>query len=132
MKGDSDHGVVLVEAKSYVDELYGSGTGAKGESLRRIRSSLEKTKQWLGVSDACDWTGSLYQTANRLAHLYFLRQIVGIPAWLVNVYFLNDRIRPTSKSVWSVGLRRVKDELGLNLERIDYVAEVFLGTSDAY
>ena len=34
--------------------------------------------------------GPLYQFPNRLAHLYFFREIVKVPAWLVNVCYLDD------------------------------------------
>ena len=38
----------------------------------------------------CDWSTRFYQYANRLAHLYFLRELNGFNAYLVFVNFLND------------------------------------------
>ena len=88
-------GVVLVEAKSYPDEVYGPGCQASPRSRKRIETALGQAKRWFGVSGHSDWTGPLYQSANRLAHLYFFREVAGVPAWLVNVYFLNDSHSPT-------------------------------------
>ena len=68
-------GCVLVEAKSHVSEVYGRGCFASGRSRFLICSSLARAKSWMGVKPETDWMGSLYQSANRLAHLYFLREI---------------------------------------------------------
>jgi hypothetical protein len=83
-------GILLVEAKSYPGEIYGSGCRASAKSKKKIEDALDKTKKWLGVSMDVDWTSPLYQSANRMAHLYFFREIVEIPAWFVKIYFLND------------------------------------------
>ena len=78
-------GVVLVEAKSYPKEMEGGGCKAEGASLGQIREALEEAKRWFAVPDSVDWLGPWYQFANRLAHVYFLRERHGIPTWLVNV-----------------------------------------------
>ena len=52
-------GVVLVEAKSYPAEVYGSGCQASLRSRKRIEAALRKTKNWLGVPEDLDWTGPL-------------------------------------------------------------------------
>lgn len=112
---DGRHGCVLVEAKSHVDEIYGIGCRASGDSLERILRALVRTKEWLGVAPDADWTGKLYQSANRYAHLYFLRVIAGIDAWLVNVYFVNDQHSnsPTTVQEWKPAIREVQQQLGL-------------------
>jgi hypothetical protein len=124
-------GVLLVEAKSYPDEVYGPGCGARSRrSLRMIDAALDETKCWLGVREDVDWMGRLYQSGNRLAHLYFFLQ-VGIPAWLVNVYFLNDpcpRYR-TTREEWNAALPQVKAELGV-ASFIPHSADVFLEAKD--
>lgn len=132
LSGDPSKGVVLVEAKSRVNEIYSGGIGAKGSSLRQIEKALAETKAWLAVPEFADWTGPLYQSANRLAHLYFLRQVAGVPAWLVNLYFLNDPYKPTTLKEWGIGLRRVKHELGLNEIVVPYFVELFLKSADSY
>lgn len=70
-------GVLLLEAKSHVSEISGSGCGAKADrSIQKIEASLAMTRLWLGASSAANWKGELYQTANRLAHLYFFREVL--------------------------------------------------------
>lgn len=120
------NGVVLVEAKSHPAEMYSTGSRATADSRERIEVALTATKRWLGTSDDCDWTGSLYQYANRLAHLYFFRELAHVPAWLVNVYFLNDSHSPTSLKEWQDALTWARGELGLVRSRVPYAAELFL------
>lgn len=119
-------GVVLVEAKSHPSEIYGSGCQASPRSRGRIEAALDRTKRWLGVPEDVDWTGPLYQSANRLAHLYFFREVVNTPAWLVNVYFLGDPHSPTEREEWQTALAQVKAELGLTGIAVSHTAEVFL------
>ena len=119
-------GVVLVEAKSHPPEIYGGGCQALSESRKRIEQALWQTKYWLHASDHADWTGPLYQSANRVAHLYFLREIVKVPAWLVNVYFLCDPHSPTTREGWQVALTEVKAELGLDAIVVPHTTELFL------
>jgi hypothetical protein len=58
------------------------------------------------VQEGIVWTGfanpdsCLFQYTNRLAHLYFFRMILGIPAFLVNVHFTNDPYWPTDLEEW--------------------------------
>lgn len=97
------------------------------ESIKTIICALNLTKQWLGVSDKVDWTGRLYQRANRLAHLYFFREIVHVPAWLVNVYFFDDITwKPTSQKEWNSTISKMKAEMGLTGINVPYVAGIFL------
>lgn len=79
-----------------------------------------------------DWTGRLYQSGNRLAHLHFFRDFITnpVPAWLVNIYFLNDLHSPTSKSDWYQFLPGVKAELGIIGCNVPHTAEVFLEAKD--
>jgi hypothetical protein len=121
-------GVVLVEAKSHIAEMYAGGSKAKSGSraLEKIDVAIARTKAWLNVDSSADWRGShpyllngreykgsLYQMANRLAHLYFFRKILGIDAWLVNVYFVNDPYKPTSIADWQAGIANSKRALKL-------------------
>ena len=89
--GRTDNGqIILLEAKAHVGEMVGSPSQAGEKSLPLIRESLESVKSYVGTrSSRADWTTSFYQYANRLAHLYLLRTLNKVPAYLVNLYFLN-------------------------------------------
>jgi len=120
-------GFVLLEAKSHPEEIYGTGCRASPRSRKKIEAALEQTKRWLGIQANVDWIGPLYQSANRLAHLYFFREIVNLPAWLANIYFLNDPHSPTNREEWLAALAEVKQELGLSHITVPYTVDVFLG-----
>jgi hypothetical protein len=123
--GQTDWGYLIVEAKSYVDEMKSNCTASSGVSLAKIDAALAKTKTWLGVRQDIDWKRDLYQAANRLAHLYFLRQVVGVEAWLVNLCFMDDCHRRTSAAEWMAGLGAAKLRLGLPAT-IPWVSDVLV------
>jgi hypothetical protein len=120
-------GCLLIEAKSHVLEIYGGGCGASPASKQKIKAALDATKAWLGVSRHVDWTGRLYQSANRYACLYFLREVVGVQAFLINVYFVGDPISPTPLAIenWDAAIGLVNRELGL-ARAVPYSSTVFL------
>ena len=118
-------GVILVEAKSHISEIYGNGCQASLHSRPLIDKSLAAAKQWCGVPPDADWTGSLYQSANRLAHLYFVRERLRQPAWLVNLYFLDDPIGPANRDTWTAELQKVKAALGLT-SNVPFSIDLFL------
>lgn len=119
------YGVLLLESKGHVPEIFGSGCRAKAKSsVQRIDVSLAATRKWLGVDDRADWKGHLYQSANRLAHLYFFREVAKIDAWLVNVYFIDDPHCKTSESEWRAAVADVKKSLGVC--EIPFYADVYL------
>ena len=126
-------GIVLVEAKSYPEEMRGQGCNAERKSERRklIERSTKVAKDWFDADVSVDqWLGPYYQFANRLSHIYFLREIADIDAWLVNLCFVNDEtMYPTSKEDWKASLKRAKNELGLK-DEVRYVADVFLDARD--
>jgi hypothetical protein len=120
-------GVLLVEAKSHVPEIFGTGCGAEAaSSIKKIEQALAAAQQWLHVSQQPDWKGPLYQSANRIAHLYFFTEILRIEAWLVNVYFVDDHSipTPTSRTMWESGIADVKKSLGI--AEVPHCADVFL------
>ena len=82
--------IFIVEAKAHIEEIVSSSTQASKSSRLVIEESLRKTKTFLGVDQSIDWLGTFYQYTNRLAHLYLLRELNGINAYLVFLYFLND------------------------------------------
>jgi hypothetical protein len=118
-------GCILVEAKSHVPEMYSSGCGASIPSIPLIQSAIANTKAWLGVRPDADWLGRLYQSANRFAYLYFLREIGKIDAYLVNVYFMADPHSPTNQAQWNEGISAANDHLGI-VNRVPYSGSVFL------
>jgi hypothetical protein len=71
------------------------------------------------------WLGPLYQSANRLAHLYFLRDIGNIEAFLLNVYFVDDPHSRTTRQEWNDGIKLVNEQLGIT-NPIPYAGSVFL------
>ena len=90
-----------------------------------IERSLAEAREWFGAGPA-DWCGPLYQFANRLAHVYFLRERAGVPTWFVNVCFVNDPRTPTSEEEWRIELARAQRALGFSDAEIPFVANVFL------
>jgi len=120
-------GVLLVEAKSYPEEVYGSGCRATNhKSIKTIEHSLLVAQRWFGATTGSDWTGRLYQYANRLAHVYFLRQELGVDAWLVNLCFTDDMTtRSTKVADWEQILPTFKRELGFD-GKVPWVVDVIL------
>lgn len=127
-------GGLLVEAKANVPEIVSPGTSAVGKRRDLIESSLSETKAFLGVDDGIGWSGKLYQYANRLAHLYFLREINGQDAYLAFVYFTGDPDvnGPATIAEWQSALSVAKGVLGLpKRHRLSkYVADVFIDVSE--
>lgn len=122
---DGTEGVLLLEAKSHVPEVRGGGCAATSDSsLRQIDAAIKLARTWLQADSPLDWKGPLYQTANRIAHLYFFREILGVEAWLVNVYFVDDPHSTTSRRDWDLGLAVAKKDLGV--AAIPFCVNVFL------
>lgn len=126
----SDGRYLLIEAKANIPETL-SRCGAKDEkSKARINKSIKQTREFLKVKDPHDWN-NFYQYANRLAHLYFLREMLGMKAHMVFVYFCNDHTHiPTTCEQWQGALTLQKNLMGLNRHLLGkYVHEVFLDVS---
>jgi hypothetical protein len=122
--------VFLVEAKANVPEVVSPGTGASADSRRLIEQSLSEVKEFLRVDRDIVWSGRLYQYANRLAHLYLLRQLNAVPAYLIFVYFIGDEgvSGPRSVAEWKAALTVAKRVLGIS-ERNPlgrYTCDVFI------
>jgi hypothetical protein len=121
---------LLVEAKAYIEEEVSSPSGAGEKSQPLVRRSLDKVKEFLRSTSPHDWSRLYYQYTNRLAHLYFLRQLNRIDAYLVFVYFCHapDVPGPSSATEWQAANRLLKATLGLGkshrLSR--YIAEVYI------
>lgn len=125
--GCSPEGVVLVEVKSHISELGSSCAAESPVSRAKIEASLACTKRRIGVDARKDWMNGYYQAANRHAHLIFLRDL-GVQAWLVNVYFLNNHSIPfpATELQWRSALADVKKQMRLDGRFLDGVSELFL------
>ena len=122
--------VILVEAKANIPEIVSRGTSAGAKSKTLIENSLAETKRCLRVREDIPWSGRLYQYANRLAHLYLLRELNGVDAHLIFLYFTGaaDVNGPETVKEWTAAITVAKGVLGLGgrhpLHR--YVHDVFV------
>lgn len=113
--GRSDAGqVLLVEAKAHVAEVCSPGTQASGASRDLIARSLASVADSLGAKPLAPWPDAFYQLANRIAHLWFLRE-QGVDAWLALVDFLGDaEMRgPETEEAWDAAYHVANYVLGL-------------------
>ena len=131
--------LLLVEAKANIPELDSGPMKAEKEaSIKKIKKSLEETKKFLKVSSGTDWSQCFYQYANRLAHLYLLRELNCLDAYLVFVYFVGDWTRlpdedPVSREGWRAAISLAKRHLGIPRHSpwvFRNVKEVFIDLSD--
>lgn len=121
--------IILVEAKAHIPEMVSNPTGAGSGSLDKIRASLEETKRFLRSSSEVDWATCFYQYTNRLAHLYLLRELNAIPAYLLCVYFVNDEEMggPTTQSEWQGAIDLLETLLGVSEHKLaPYVIRAFV------
>lgn len=125
-------GYLLVEGKSYPDEVFGSGCQSPVGTPNRklIDDSLNWTKQQLRPEGQIDWTGRLYQSANRLAHVLFLQSHTGMPVWLANLCFTLDPRTPWSEADFQGCLKDIKRELGWPAGRVPHALDIFLPARD--
>lgn len=128
---------LLIEAKANIPEFDTSPTGATGTSLHKIRESLDETREFLGVRSKTDWSMCFYQYANRLAHLYFLRELNKVDAILVFVYFVGDTTvpgkDPVSHEGWQTAIGLATHHLGIRSQSPwirKNVADVFIDVDD--
>jgi hypothetical protein len=123
----------LVEAKANVPELV-SFCGAKDkESLKTISASLTETQRWLSCKEpSIDWKCGFYQYANRLAHLYFLKEKAHKEVYLVFLYFVEDSTYiSTSINAWKSALELQKKLMGLSARSLaGNVIDLFINTNE--
>ena len=128
---------LLIEAKANIPEFDSSPTGATGKSLSQIKKSLKETRHFLRISSKTDWTRCFYQYANRLAHLYYLRELNKLDATLIFVYFVNDDTvqgkKPVSREGWEAAIDLATHHLGIGTNSPwlrENVADVFIDVDD--
>ena len=108
--------ILMVEAKAHIPEMVTAPTQARGESARqKIQESLGRVKTFVNSKAPVDWSNSFYQYGNRLAHLYWMREVNGHDAYLVNLYFYNDREMngPESVAEWEAAIKLQEVFLGV-------------------
>ena len=138
--GKTDKGqVILLEAKAHVEEMVSSPTQASPKNLNLILKSLEKVKKHVRSHSDVDWSTAFYQYNNRLAHLYLLRHLNGIPAFLVNLHFLNaDEMLqdgftvPKTVDEWKAAITLQERFLGIHPKHAlsRYAIHAFVDTRD--
>lgn len=119
----------LVEAKANTKELTSSCRATDNQSVKLISKSISLTKKHLEVEEDYNWLKGSYQYVNRLAHLFFLRELHNVDAYLIMVYFINDYTHiKTSMKEWTVALSIQKSLLGLSANHPleCYIGEVFI------
>jgi len=123
-----DKAYFLVEAKAHVSEIISSSQAKSPRSISLINKSLNETKNYLKLKPHLDLSKGFYQYSNRLAHLYFLRELNGIPAYLVFVYFVNDHTHiPTTRDEWNGALQLMHSLLGTGRHKLKrYTIDVFI------
>lgn len=89
VRGDEGRqGVVLIEAKSRPEEfLLGKPRVQRRDRREQVQQALRITADSIGATRKWDLLSRFHDPANRLALLYFLKER-GVPAWLMNVYFV--------------------------------------------
>ena len=126
---DASRARVLVEAKANIPEVISSPTAAGPESKVLIDQSLREVATHLNVETWSDWSGTFYQYANRLAHLYLLHKVNRIDTWLVFAYFVGDDDvdGPDSEAEWKAAIQVLHGALGLKSHPLlSRVVDVFL------
>ena len=125
--------LLLVEAKANIPEFDSTPTRATENSLKKIKEALAETKKFLGVKSETDWSQCFYQYTNRLAHLYLLRKLNGLDAFLVFVYFVNDQTvrNPVSQEGWETAIALATKHLGIPHSRwvSENVKDLFIDVS---
>ena len=132
----SEGRILLVEAKANIPEFNSDPTGAGRHSLKRIRAAFAETREFLKVRKETDWSQCFYQYANRLAHLYLLRELNGLDASMVFVYFVNDptncNVAPVPEEGWEAAISLASEHLGIRQSNrwiSENVADVFIDVS---
>lgn len=76
---------------------------------------------------------SFYQYTNRIAHLYFLREICNQKTFLVNIYFVGDKSvnGPDTVEEWRGAIQSMNLYQGLNSHKLKkYMADVFVNVGE--
>lgn len=125
--------VILVEAKAHIPEMVSPASTASVKSLVQIREALNQTKAFLGKGRNIDWSGTFYQYTNRVAHLYYLREVCNKEVYLINVYFVGDESVKGPKTIeeWKGAIQIMQLYLGLHSHKLKkYMADIFIDVQE--
>ena len=125
--------LLIVEAKAHTPELESPPCGACPSSLALIQQSLREAGQHFKAETTIGWSKVYYQYANRLAHLYFLRELNRLPAWLIFLYFVKaeDVAGPKSAEEWRPAIETMHTHLGVTPSQLGpYVIDVFVDVTE--
>jgi len=131
--GRADTGdIILVEAKSHIDEVFTSSTAKEPKSIELIEKSLREVSRALNAKPGLDWMSRFYQYGNRLAHAYFLNELNDIPTKLIFVNFINDLNMDGPKNIdeWQAAMMVVHEAMGIKGKIPDYVKHVYLDVNN--
>ncbi len=106
----------LFEAKAHLPEAFSAPSQASNpDSVELIRSSLSQAIEFLSANPIAPWDRAFYQYANRIAHLFFLRQIVKVDARMVFIDFVGDAEMggPEHPAAWEGAYAIIDHVLGL-------------------
>ena len=122
----------IVEAKANIPEITSSCQATSENSKTKINNSVIRTKQFLNITSGKNWLDGFYQYANRLCHLYFLRELCGVNAYLIFVYFCNDTTHiPTSIEQWHGAIELQKYLMALGRHQLQqYIVEIFVNIEE--
>jgi hypothetical protein len=124
--------VILIEAKEYIEEAVDYGSRASPKSREKISAALAQAKTAFRSSAALTWGAPFYQYANRLAHLYFLREN-RVDAYLAFLYFADapDVPEPCSTPQWEGAIRLTEKCLGLGAHPFrNQIASIIVPVTD--
>jgi hypothetical protein len=128
----SSRSVLLIEAKANVSELVSPASEASPESAALITQSMNEAKPAFGAPKSAGWSGTYYQYANRLAHLYLLRECNKVDAFLVFLYFTGakDVGGPSGESGWADAILSAHQTLQVGKGRLTpFVIDLFIDVS---
>jgi hypothetical protein len=121
-------GKLLVEAKAHIRELFSHCSAENEISRSRIKIALGETVEFVKAWPRVAWTECFYQLANRVAHLYFLRNH-GVNAKLLLVNFVGDERMngPRSEAEWQAAYDVVWGVLGVPTRHdlANHIVEIF-------
>jgi len=121
--------IFLVEAKSHIPEMISTLQAKDSHSLTKIHDNLKKTKSFLNAKTMVDWSIGFYQYTNRLAHLYLLRELNQLPAYLLFIYFINDSEMkgPTTTEEWKGAIHLLHSYLGSSRHKLQrFISDIFI------
>lgn len=116
--GKSSKGhLVLLEAKAHIPEAASPRSMASEKPLKVIEQALALTeaRKYFAPRAKAEWSGNLYQYANRLAFQYFFSKLNGLKSRLVFLNFCNaaDGDGPESEEEWQDATQLIHALLGL-------------------